>query len=200
MPGDAGDDDGAGDSEPEGPEDADDVETWPPEEQEAGPDRPTAPDREHARQGTREPPSSREAGPRHHRGMSDSDARNWAAGAHLASLVALVGIPSIVGPLIVWLVKRDDHPFVADQARESLNFQLSVIIYTIVGAIAALILTLATLGIGLLVVIPIALIFLVGVLLLPIFAAIKASEGQRYRYPLTMRLISASERREPAPT
>lgn len=203
MPGDAGDGDGEGDTRPEGPEEADDVETWPPEDQEpGGPARPMAPDHEQARQGAREPPPSGGAGGHqpHGRGMSGSDARNWAAGAHLASLVALVGIPSVVGPLVVWLVKREDHPFVADQARESLNFQLSVIIYTLVGGLVALILTLATLGIGLLVVVPIALIFLVGVLLLPIFAAIRASEGQRYRYPFTLRLISASEQHEPAPT
>lgn len=125
--------------------------------------------------------------------MSDAEATNWAAGAHLASLVALVGVPSILGPLVVWLVKRDDHPFVADQARESLNFQISVLIYAIVGGIAALVFGLATLGIGFIAVIPIAIVFALGVFLLPIIAAIKASDGDRYRYPLTLRFISGSD-------
>ncbi|PSG98204.1 DUF4870 domain-containing protein [Thermoplasmatales archaeon SW_10_69_26] len=125
--------------------------------------------------------------------MSDQDATNWAAGAHLASLVVLVGVPPILGPLVVWLVKREDHPFVADQARESLNFQISVLIYTIVGGLAALILTIATVGLGLIAIVPIAIVFAIGVFLLPIVAAIKASEGRRYRYPLTLRLVSGSE-------
>lgn len=182
-------------SEPE------DVETWPPEDEPQGREAPP-PDHEQGRQGHRDPPASAGQQPSGHRrrgvGMSDSEARNWAAGAHLASLVALVGIPSIVGPLVVWLVKRDDHAFVADQARESLNFQISVFIYTIVGIIAAIVLALATLGIGLIVILPAALLFGLGVLLLPIVAAIKASEGEEFRYPLTLRLISGRDERRRA--
>jgi len=175
--------------------DDEDIETWPPEEEPAGSSPPQAPspDHEQARQGTRRPPTDdapHGGGPG---GMNDQDATNWAAGAHLASLVVLVGVPPILGPLVVWLVKREDHPFVADQARESLNFQISVLIYTIVGGLAALILTIATVGLGLIAIVPIAIVFAIGVFLLPIVAAIKASEGRRYRYPLTLRLVSGSE-------
>jgi uncharacterized Tic20 family protein len=54
-------------------------------------------------------------------------------------------------------------------------------------------LTIATVGLGLIAIVPIAIVFAIGVFLLPIVAAIKASEGRRYRYPLTLRLVSGSE-------
>jgi uncharacterized Tic20 family protein len=156
-----------------------------------------SPDREQARQGHRDPPAqtgpSREA-------MSDSEARNWGAGAHLSSLIMLAWVPAVIGPLVVWLVKREDHPFVEDQAREALNFQISVLIYAIVGGIAALIFALATLGMGLFVVLPVAGLFIVVAFLLPIYAAIKASDGERYRYPFTMRLLSGSDGSVSGPT
>lgn len=153
-----------------------------------------APDHGQARQGTRDPARPLR-GPRAHgpARMSDADATSWAAGAHLASLVAVAGVPSILGPLVVWLVKREDHPFVADQAREALNFQISVLIYAAVGAVLAFAFTLATMGVGLLAVVPAAVVFVVGVFLLPILAAVKASEGERYRYPLTLRLVSGPD-------
>lgn len=124
----------------------------------------------------------------------DSDARNWATAAHLSSLVGMLGIPAVIGPLVVWLMKKDDHPFVESQAREALNFQISVLIYAVVGAIVAVIVTVLTLGVGVLAVIPAALVFLVGVFVLPIVAAIKASKGTNYRYPLTLRLVSGPHR------
>lgn len=171
----------------------DEVETWPPEEDEAADVPPAAsPDHEQARQGAREPPTRSGPGTRGSE-ASDAEARNWAAGAHLSSLVGLLGIPSILGPLVVWLVKREDHPFVADQSREALNFQISVLVYAIVGVIAAVIFAIATLGMGLFVVLPAAAIFVVGVLLLPVYAAFRASDGEPYRYPFTLRLISGTD-------
>lgn len=120
----------------------------------------------------------------------DRDARNWAVAAHLAWLVTFAGVPPPIGPLVVWLVKRNDHPFVDDQAREALNFQLSILIYAIVGALLAVVLGIATLGVGFLAVIPVAIAFGLVVLILPIVAAVRASEGDRYRYPLTLRLVT----------
>jgi uncharacterized Tic20 family protein len=184
MPEDAGDDRRPGERE--------DVETWPPEDEGQRPAGP-APDHEQARQGARDP--TRAAGRGRGASMSDAEAENWAVGAHLSSLVALLSVPPVLGPLVVWLLKREDHPFVADQAREALNFQISVLIYTIVGVIAALAFTLATMGLGLVVVLPAAFVFVVGAFLLPIFAAIEASEGERFRYPFTLRVVSGSDRR-----
>lgn len=122
--------------------------------------------------------------------LSDRKARNWAVAAHLAWLVSTVGIPPPIGPLVVWLIKKDEHPFVEDQGREALNFQLSLIIYAVVGAIVALIVGFATLGLGFLALIPVAVLFLLLALILPIVAAVKASDGERYRYPMTLRLVN----------
>lgn len=129
--------------------------------------------------------------------MSEAEARNWAAGAHLASLVGFVGVPSLLGPLVVWLLKREEDPFVADQACESLNFQISVLIYAVVGVIVALAVALATFGLGLIVIVPVGIVFVIGVVLLPVLAAIRASDRERYRYPLTMRFVSAPEAERP---
>lgn len=167
-----------------------DVEAWPPEGEAEVPEG-QAPERDQARQVDRsDPPMAGPAAPHE----QDSDVRNWATAAHLSSLVGLLGIPAVVGPLVVWLMKKDDHPFVETQAREALNFQISVLIYAVVGAILAVAVTVLTLGLGALAVIPAALIFLVGVFVLPIVAAIKTSDGTDYRYPLTLRLVSAPNR------
>jgi len=81
--------------------------------------------------------------------------------------------------LIIWLVKKDQSQFVADQAKESLNFQISLIIYAIVSGILVLVL------IGFLL---LAVVFIGGIVL-TIIATLKANNGEHYRYPLTIRLI-----------
>jgi len=107
--------------------------------------------------------------------------RNWAVLAHLSALLGLVvwAAGMLLGPLIVWLVKRDTLPFVNDQAREALNFQITVFLAGIV--CTALIFVL--IGIPLLV--ALGLFDLVFV----IIAAVKANEGVAYRYPICLRLI-----------
>lgn len=104
--------------------------------------------------------------------------------AHLSALAGVVGIPSFVGPLVVLLASRDDA-FAQQEAREALNFNLSILIY-VAGAVG---LTIATLGIALLVIIPIALVAVIAWFALVIVAGIRASDGQSYRYPLTIRLV-----------
>ena len=99
---------------------------------------------------------------------------------HLAALAGfLIPFGSIVGPLIIWLIKKDEFPFVDEQGKESLNFQISVAIYGIVSAI----LIIVFIGIILLVALIIADVVLVVV------ASIKTNKGESYRYPLTIRLI-----------
>jgi uncharacterized protein len=110
----------------------------------------------------------------------DADARQWAMIAHLSALAGLVIGLNWLGPLIVYLVKKDEHPFIADQSREALNFNLSVFIYIIASAI----LILVVIGIVLLPVVAIAW------LVLTIIAAIRANNGESYRYPLTIRLVT----------
>jgi uncharacterized Tic20 family protein len=110
-----------------------------------------------------------------------SEVKNWGMLCHLSALAGLLlGFAMFVGPLVIWLIKRNDHPFIDYHGKESLNFQISMLIY--------LILLLPTLCI------------LIGFVLVPalvlanvifvIIASIKASGGEAYRYPLTIRLVS----------
>ncbi len=109
------------------------------------------------------------------------DACNWAMGCHLIALVGLLGngLGFLVGPLIVWLVKRDDHPFINEQGKEAVNFQI-----TMMGA-AILCVPLIFIAIG------IVLLPLIGIfdLVMTIIAGIKASNGEHWRYPLTIRFV-----------
>ena len=99
--------------------------------------------------------------------------------AHLSALAGLVIGLNWLGPLIVYLVKKDEHPFIADQSREALNFNLSVFIYIIASAI------LIILVIGILLLPAVAIAWLI----LTIMAAVRANNGEPYRYPLTIRLV-----------
>jgi len=102
--------------------------------------------------------------------------------SHLLALVGYLVIPfgNVAAPLIIYLMKKDESPFVADQAKESLNFQISVCIYALISGVLILIL------IGFL------LLIVVGVAgaILTIIASVKAANGEAYRYPLTIRLIN----------
>ncbi len=113
----------------------------------------------------------------------DRDERMWAMFCHLSTFAGyMVPFGNIIGPLIIWMTKRETMPLVADQGKEALNFQITVLI----ALILSLILTIASCGV--LFILPIA----VGIfsVVLTIIAAIKANEGQLYRYPMTMRLIN----------
>ncbi len=118
--------------------------------------------------------------------------RNWAVVAHLSALLGglltgyIFGLGCIVGPLIVWLVKKDSLPFVSDQGREALNFNLTVALTGLV----LLLLTIVTFGVGAVIAFPVGLLVGVGWFVLTIIAAVKASGGVAYRYPFTIRLIS----------
>jgi uncharacterized Tic20 family protein len=102
--------------------------------------------------------------------------------SHLLALVGYFAIPfgNIIAPLIIYLAKKDESRFVADQARESLNFQISVLIYGVVSGVLMLVL------IGLLL---LPIVMLMGIVL-TIIAAVKAANGESYRYPLTIRLVN----------
>ncbi|HLU31794.1 MAG TPA: DUF4870 domain-containing protein [Acidimicrobiia bacterium] len=118
-----------------------------------------------------------------------SDQQTWRVLAHASALIQFIGIPSFVGPLVVWLLRRDDA-VVEPHAREALNFQLSLIIYFAIGIVVGIIALVTLVGIPLAV-----LIFaFLGVLLLAevvfaILASLAASRGEFYRYPLSIELI-----------
>ena len=107
--------------------------------------------------------------------------RTWIVACHASSLLGFF-VPAgghILPPLIVWLMKRGDSTEVDEHGRESLNFQLSMLIYSIIA------------GILMFVLIGFILLPLVHVLnvVFVIIASLRASEGQLYRYPLTIRFL-----------
>ena len=110
----------------------------------------------------------------------DQAVRNTAVAAHLSTFAGLV-LPfgSVIGPLAVWLTRRDRDPFIDDAGREALNFGISIAVYGLVALVGAL----------MLVGIPLLMIGVIAWVVLASLAAVKASQGQPYRYPLTMRLV-----------
>ncbi len=116
----------------------------------------------------------------------DSEQRTWAMLGHLSAFSAFItGIGCVLGPLIVWLIKRDTMAFAGEQAREALNFNITVAIVMVALWIFAII----TLGIGLLIVLPLGFVLFIAWLVLTIVAALKANAGENYRYPFTWRLV-----------
>lgn len=113
-------------------------------------------------------------------GVPSQDERTWGMLAHLTAFSGfLIPLGSVFAPLIVWLVKRDQSPFVADQGKEALNFNLSVLLAGVLCGVLVWIFIGILLGVAL----------FIFWLAMTIIAAIKASEGIRYRHPFTLRLI-----------
>ena len=112
---------------------------------------------------------------------SSSNVRTWTVLCHATALAGFF-VPwagHILGPLIVWLAKRGDSPEIDDHGKESLNFQISMLIYSLIAGVLCLVL----IGFVLLGILHILNLVLV------IIASIQASEGKLYRYPISIRLI-----------
>lgn len=107
--------------------------------------------------------------------------KTWAMLAHLSSFIGWIGIPfaNIVAPLVMWQLKKDEMPFGSAQAKECLNFQISMTIYAIISVILCLLL----IGIPMLIA-----LYLIDIIF-TIIAAIKSNDGIPYRYPMTVRFI-----------
>ena len=121
-----------------------------------------------------------------------AEERQWAMFAHLSALLGGLltsgwagSIGFFIGPLVIWLMKKDSMPFVNDPAKEALNFAITVSI----ACTALLLLTILSLGIGALLTIPLMLIIGITALVLVIIAAMKANQGIAYRYPVSLRLV-----------
>jgi len=108
------------------------------------------------------------------------DERTWAMLCHFSSLCMFIfPFGNILAPLIIWLIKKDEMPFVEDQAKEVLNFQISMTIYFI----GSIILIIILIGI------PILIGLGIFNIIITIIAGIKANDGKSYRYPINLRLI-----------
>lgn len=108
------------------------------------------------------------------------DIRMWAMLCHLIALAGFV-IPfgNVIGPLVVWMIKREESPFIDYHGKEALNFQISMSIYIIAAAILVLI------AVGILLLIALGIFGLIMI----VIASVKANSGEKYRYPLTIRFF-----------
>ena len=114
--------------------------------------------------------------------IASKEERTWAMCAHLASLLIYtpVVLGNFIAPLVIWLMNRDTMPFVDDQAKESLNFQLTILLYSFLC-------------------VPFCFLFFIGFPMLAalavfhvvasIIAAVKSQQGIAYRYPMTIRFL-----------
>lgn len=147
--------------------------------------------------------------------LTTQEERSYASWCHLASLCYLLGVPfgHLLGPFVVWQMKKNESAYVDEQGKESLNFQLSMLIYTIAAVLVMVLFFIGLIGgghlstqkpgagappptiIALLVasgfIGPVIglLIFPFIDLLLTIIAAMKASSGEHFRYPFTIRFL-----------
>lgn len=112
--------------------------------------------------------------------LPNKEERTWAMLCHF-SVFSMFVFPfgNILAPLIIWLIKKEEMPFVENQSKEVLNFQISMTIYLIVAALLIIIL------VG----IPLLIGFGIFNIMITIVAAIKANEGKNYRYPINLRII-----------
>lgn len=117
--------------------------------------------------------------------------RTWEVACHLAALagVFLPPIGNIVGPLVVWLLKKAESPSVDRHGKESLNFQISMVIYAVAASLILGVLGIVTCGITWILVYVVGIAFYIANIVLPIIAALKASEGGFYEYPFNLRLV-----------
>jgi len=114
------------------------------------------------------------------RGPGSEAERNWSTIAHLSGLAGyIIPFGMILGPLLVWLMKRDEMPVVGEHARRALNFQITVLI----GIMISIPLMFIFIGV------PMLILVGLGQLIFTIIAGVKANEGQDYEYPYSLDLV-----------
>jgi uncharacterized Tic20 family protein len=135
------------------------------------------------------PPSVPEVSPPQVPSQYSSEERMWAMFGHLSGLCGLMFplVGNIVGPLVIWQVKKDSMPFAAAEAKEALNFNISWAIWTLLLGIVTFILLFVFIG---LLLIPVAAVVSVLWIVFTVIGALRANEGKPYRYPLTLRFVS----------
>ena len=116
------------------------------------------------------------------------DARMWAMFCHLAGLAGLSpllpAIGCVIAPLVIWQLRADKFPFVAEQGRRAVNFQLSMLLYVTIGIIICFVSIVGTF----LVPIVFCVFCLIDVIFV-LIAAVEANRGEHYRYPFSIRFF-----------
>lgn len=119
-------------------------------------------------------------------GSPSAEERQWAMFAHLSAILGIfIGGLTFVGPLVIWLIKKDTMAFVNDQGKEALNFQITISIVMV----ALWIVTIFTLFLLSPLTIPVMMLVGLVALVFVVIAGIKANEGVAYRYPFAIRLV-----------
>ncbi len=113
--------------------------------------------------------------------ISPKSERTWAICCHLSSLTAFIGIPfgNILGPLVIWLIKKSEMPLVDEEGKSAVNFQISMTIYTLIAFVLCFVV------IGFLLIFPVILFNII----LVIIASVKTSNGEKFQYPCTIHFI-----------
>jgi uncharacterized Tic20 family protein len=118
---------------------------------------------------------------------NESQARTWNMLCHLSALAGyIIPFGNILGPLLVWQVKKNEFPSVIEHGKAALNFQLTVLIALVAGGAAAFLLSFVCIGFLL---IPVVIAIALCGLIFAIIAGIKANNGEAYRYPWSLTLI-----------
>ena len=118
--------------------------------------------------------------PQQKENLPTKDERTWAMLCHFSAFSGLIfPFGNFLAPLIIWLIKKEEMPFIEDQGKEVLNFQISMTIYLLISGLLCIIL------IG----IPIVIGLVIFCFIITIIAAISANDGTPYRYPINLRLI-----------
>ena len=114
--------------------------------------------------------------------ISPAEERNWAVATHLAAFSGYIGVPCghILGPLIIWLIKKDTSNFLDEVGKETVNYNISILIWFVICIPFCFIL------IG----IPVLIGLMIMDIIVTIMAAVAASNGEQYKYPLAIKFIS----------
>jgi hypothetical protein len=112
--------------------------------------------------------------------MSEDEERKWAMFAHIGTFSSMfVPLGNIIAPIVIWQMKKNESSFVVEQAKESLNFQITLMIYALISFLLVFIIIGFFLIFGL----------VIFGLIIVIVAGAKANDGEHYRYPMTLRLV-----------
>jgi uncharacterized Tic20 family protein len=118
---------------------------------------------------------------------NESDVRQWNMWCHLSALAGLfIPFGNVIGPLLIWQIKKAEFPSVETHGKAALNFQLTVLIAFVVGLVLAIVLSFFCIGWLL---IPVVMLIGVAGMVFAVIAGIKANEGQDYTYPYSLKLV-----------